>query len=351
MQTVRVKASKEYDIHIGSGLLADNKQLKEMVSGRSVMVVSDDIVAGLYENKVKKLLNESAKRTESFVFPHGENSKNLTVFQELVEKMCESRMTRSDMVIALGGGVSGDMAGFAAATYQRGIEFVQIPTTLLAAVDSSVGGKTGVDLVAGKNQIGAFHQPSLVLCDTDTLRTLPGEEYRNGCAEIIKYAVLGNRELFDKLKEKPVSEQYEDVIEKCVSMKRDIVEKDEFDLGLRMLLNFGHTIGHAVETCSKYSVPHGMGVAIGMDIITKASEELGYCEKDTYEELHKLIVAYGLPTETTFTAAELAEAITADKKSKGDKVTLIVPKKIGECIPVTIPKAEILSWLHKGGVR
>ena len=352
MQTVRVNASKKYDVCIGGGLLESlHNCIQRDLKHKTVMVVSDDSVFNIFGDKLVSALSGEGCRVLSFVFPHGEQSKNISTYSGLVNKMCISRMTRSDLIIALGGGVVGDLAGFAAATYQRGIEFIQIPTTLLAAVDSSVGGKTGVDLESGKNQIGAFYQPSQVLCDINMLKTLPEEEYKNGCAEVIKYAMIGSRELFESIRNTPVANNYEDVICKCVSMKKDFVEKDEHDLGLRMLLNFGHTVGHAVETCSHYTISHGKGVAIGMAVITKAAVKFGYCGERAYTELISLLKGYGLPTETSFSAEELAAVMMTDKKSSGDDITLIVPEKVGKCVAMKVHKNEMMNWLKAGGIR
>ena len=246
--------------------------------------------------------------------------------------------------------MTGDLAGFAAATYQRGIPFVQVPTTLLAAVDSSVGGKTAVNLTSGKNQVGCFYQPSLVLCDPDTLRTLPPEEYRNGCAEVIKYAVLRSEPFFSELRAVPVSAQVEHVIATCVGMKRDLVAADEFDRGSRQLLNLGHSFGHAVEKCSDYAVPHGCGVAIGMAIIARAAAKRGICTEDTCAQILALLRQYGLPTETDFTCDALTDAARSDKKIADGKLHLIVPERIGHCRIETIPAADIRAWLADGGV-
>ena len=351
MQTITVHASKSYDVSIGSGLLTAIQSMAERLQNKTVMVVSDDTVFPLYGVLLSSLLSEAGSRVHSFVFPHGEQSKNLATYEKLVEAMCAVPMTRSDWVLALGGGVVGDLAGFAAATYQRGIGLMQLPTTLLAAVDSSVGGKTGLDLAGGKNQLGAFYQPSQVLCDIDTLKTLPEAEYQNGCAEVIKYAMIGSETLFHQLQTAPVSKQYENVISTCVAMKRDFVEQDEYDLGARMLLNFGHTIGHAVETCSRYSIPHGKAVAIGMAVITKAAAAMGYCDQGINDALLLLLKQYGLPTYTAFSAEQLASVIMTDKKSQGDQITLVVPTKIGNCIPMKIPKNAIPQWLNAGGIR
>lgn len=352
MKTVNVHSSKNYEVKIGSGLLSQaGGIIADILPCKTAIIISDDNVFPLYGETLKKSLNNAGIATVEFVFEHGEKSKNIITYGQILNKMCDNKMTRSDCVVALGGGVVGDLSGFAAATYQRGISFVQVPTTLLAAVDSSVGGKTGIDLEASKNQVGAFYQPTVVICDTDTLSTLPEVEYRNGCAEVIKYTMIGSEELFETIKNQPVNEQYENVIFECVSMKRDYVEKDEFDLGLRMMLNFGHTIGHTVEARSKYEVPHGQGVAMGMAAITRAAVEFGICGKDTLDALIELIKQYGLPTEIEYPAEELIGAAMTDKKSSGDSIRLVVPEKIGVCSLKKIQKTELSAWLKAGGIR
>lgn len=351
MKTVHIDASKSYDVRIGRGLLDDcGRQIAERVRCASAPVVADDTVYALYGERVCASLEAAGVRTVCYVFPHGEKSKNLLEYAKILNFLAENRVTRADALIALGGGVTGDLAGFAAATYQRGIPFVQVPTTLLAAVDSSVGGKTAVNLASGKNQVGCFYQPSLVLCDPDTLRTLPPEEYRNGCAEVIKYAVLRSEPFFDALRAEPVSAQVEHVIATCVGMKRDLVAADEFDRGSRQLLNLGHSFGHAVEKCSDYAVPHGCGVAIGMAIIARAAAKRGICTDDTCAQILALLRQYGLPTETAFTRDALTDAARSDKKIADGKLHLIVPERIGRCRIETIPAADIPAWLADGGI-
>lgn len=350
-ERIRINASESYDVLLGCGLLRNAPDLiKGTFGAPKVMIVSDDNVFPLYGEALRKGLSELGLFTVNFVFPHGEKSKNLSTYGELLEKLCREKFTRSDIIIALGGGVVGDLAGFAAATYQRGIRFVQIPTSLLACVDSSVGGKTGVDLESGKNQVGSFHQPSLVIIDAETLKTLPREEYSCGCAEVIKYAVIGSERFFEELFGTPVSEQYEKVIGTCVKMKRDYVEKDEFDRGLRMMLNFGHTLGHAVEACSGYSVLHGQAVAKGMAAISKSAAAQGICSPDVPERIEKILEKYGLPTAIPYSAAEMAKTILIDKKNTGGAVRLIVPEKIGSCRIESVPEEKIGYWLEKGGI-
>ena len=248
MTTIHIAASRAYDVAIEPGLLSHlGPMAAELLSGRRAAVISDDAVFPLYGGLAEQSLRDAGFQVEHFVFPHGEQQKNLNTYGQALNFLCDRRFTRSDLIVALGGGVVGDLAGFTAATYQRGVAYIQVPTTLLSMVDSSVGGKTAVDLDSGKNQAGCFYQPSLVLCDPTLLASLPEAEYRAGCAEIIKTAVLFSPELFRSLRETPVREQFESVIAACVGMKRDVVENDEFDRGQRALLNLGHTIGHAVE--------------------------------------------------------------------------------------------------------
>lgn len=351
MTSVTVKTGKPYEVRIGAGLLQEAPTvLRALLPAKRLMVVSDDNVFPLYGEALVKALTEAGFQTFSYVMESGEQSKNLTVYGDLLGRLCEAGLTRDDSVIALGGGVVGDLAGFAAATYQRGISYVQMPTSLLAAVDSSVGGKTAVDLPGGKNQVGAFCQPALVLCDIDTLKTLPDSEYRNGCAEIIKYGMLLGEPLFTRLSEKPVKEMYEEIIGSCVAVKRDYVEADEFDRGLRMLLNLGHTAGHGVELLSGFTVPHGQGVAIGMAIIARAAHAMGYCDETVPKRLIKLLNMYGLPTETEFTADELTAAVANDKKNTATSMRIVYPEAVGSCKVLSVSKATFHEWLKAGGL-
>ena len=352
MKTVSVSASRQYEILIERGLLRRAGELvRSVTNAGTVMLVSDDSVWPLYGETVQKSLAESGFSVCRFVFPHGENSKCAKTYLALLNALCENRLTRADAVVALGGGVVGDLTGFAASTYLRGIGFIQIPTTLLAAVDSSVGGKTAVDLPTGKNQAGSFYQPCIVICDPNTLETLPEEQYRCGCAEIIKYSMLGNAAFFEELYKTPVREQYEHVIEVCVQMKRDIVGADEYDLGRRRTLNLGHTFGHAVEQCSDFSLLHGEAVAIGMATVTRAAVKRGICGEETLARLLDILHRYGLPTETGYELDKLYEAELVDKKISGGKMHLIVPEKIGQVRMETIPVEALRDWMQDGGIR
>lgn len=349
MTTVHITASLEYDVFIEHGIIDRAGELAGAVlKGKTICIVSDDNVFPIYGERVMKSFEAAGFRVLSFVFPHGEKSKSIKVYTELLEFLLENRFTRSDSLAALGGGVVGDLTGFAAATYQRGIRFIQIPTTLLAMVDSSVGGKTAVNLEHGKNQVGAFYQPSMVICDPDTLKTLPQEQFLCGCGEVIKYAVFGSGEFFERLSERDVEAQLEYVITKSVEMKRDVVACDERDTGARMILNLGHTVGHAIEACSGFEVLHGQGVAIGMAVISRAANKMGYLSDNDLGEILSLIKQYGLPTETEFSAEQLYSAALADKKADDDSITIVVPTAIGHAELKKIPKAELYEWIKAG---
>ena len=351
MNTVSVSASRAYDVLIGSGLFRQLGALTRQVSGaQTAALLSDDTVYALYGAQAEDSLRTAGFRVVSFVFPHGESSKTLTTFGQALNFLCDSRVTRSDVIIALGGGVVGDLAGFTAASYQRGIPFIQVPTTLLAMVDSSVGGKTAVDLEHGKNMAGAFWQPSLVVCDPDLLATLPEDQYRCGCAEVIKYAVMADASFFRRLMETPVKEQYVPVITRCVEMKRDVVAQDEFDHGERQKLNLGHTIGHAVETSSHYHMNHGQCVAIGLSLLTRGGERKGVCSAGTADAIDAILEKYGLPRTTDIPLDALFQAGLSDKKVSGSMLNLIVPEEIGKCRIFPIPAAELRDWMSAGGV-
>lgn len=350
MKTVHIDASRSYDVRIGRGLLDDcGRQIAERVRCASAAVVADDTVYALYGERVCASLEAAGIRTVCYVFPHGEKSKNLLEYAKILNFLAENRVTRADALIALGGGVTGDLGGFAAATYLRGIPFVQLPTTLLAAVDSSVGGKTAVDLPAGKNLAGAFYQPELVLCDLDTLDSLPREIFLDGCAEVIKYAVLGSRELFALLADIPSGKGLEEVTARCVEMKRDFVQSDELDRGARQMLNLGHTFGHAVEASSRFTLSHGKSVAIGMAMILRAACSRGLCSAETRDAVIALLQRYGLPTECPYPADMLLGALSADKKIFGTRLNLVVPTDIGACRLLPVGVDELSGWLRDGG--
>jgi 3-dehydroquinate synthase len=343
MSIITVKTSKSYDVMIGTRLLEDiTSVIQKVTTAQAVCIVSDDHVWPLYREAVCRTLERAEIAFCHFIFPAGENSKNGDTYLKLLHFLAENNLTRSDCIIALGGGVVGDLAGFAAATYLRGIPYIQVPTSLLAMVDSSVGGKTGIDLDAGKNLCGAFYQPAAVICDTDVLSTLPEDVFRDGCAEVIKYAVLFDPELFRLMEQTGLDFDQEAVITRCVEHKRNVVVGDEFDRGQRMLLNLGHTIGHAIETCSDYTISHGKAVAIGMAMVCRAAK----CPDA--DRISALLEKFGLPTTTNLPAKALWEAALSDKKRSAQMVNLIIPNAIGDCsvIPTAIEKLK--TFIEEG---
>ena len=349
MTTIEVNASKHYQVEIGPGLLPGlGEKVAALGKVQKVCIVSDSTVWPLYGAAADASLHAAGLKTCSFVFPAGEASKCGTTFLELLNYLAENRLTRSDILVALGGGVVGDLTGFAAACFLRGIRFVQVPTTLLAAVDSSVGGKTAIDLPAGKNLAGAFWQPSLVLCDTECLNTLPEDIFRDGCAEVIKTAILFDEPLFMELVRDGLHFDRETVIAACVAQQRDVVNADEFDRGQRQKLNLGHTIGHGVEAMSDFTLSHGKSVAIGTAIAARAAAKLGICDQGTATRIMWLLEKFGLPIFTHHTAAELAQMALSDKKRAGDTVNLILPKAIGDCIISPTPVTELESIIQAG---
>ena len=343
MNTVTVSASRTYDILIGHGLLP---QLGQMASAlekaKKVCIVSDSNVWPLYGHIVQNSLQQAHFDVTSYVFPAGEASKNGQTYLELLNHLARQKLTRSDLIVALGGGVVGDLAGFAAATYLRGIRFIQVPTTLLATVDSSVGGKTAIDLPAGKNLAGAFCQPSLVLCDIDTLNTLPREIFLDGCAEVIKYGILYDPVLFSHLEEYGPDFDRKALITRCVELKRDVVMDDEFDTGARMKLNLGHTIGHGVEAKSNFSLSHGKAVAIGTAIVSRASR----CPET--DRILAVLKKFDLPTDTAYSAEDLYVYALSDKKRSGGTVNLIIPRSIGHCDIVPTPVETLQPFIKAG---
>ena len=349
MINVTVSASKEYNILIGSGLLDKaGEKIKAACGAEIAAIITDDAVNNLYGDTVELSLKKAGYKTVvRFVFPNGEQSKSIETYVSILNTLTEANLSRSDVIIALGGGVAGDMAGFAAATYLRGIKFVQIPTTLLAMVDSSVGGKTAVNLSAGKNQVGAFYQPDMVLCDIDTLKTLPEKIFRDGCAEMIKHGIILDAGLFDLLK-KPLEPQIEDIIARNVIIKRDIVQMDERDTGIRQILNFGHTIGHGIEKSSNYSISHGEAVAIGMSIAGRGAWRMGFCDNTCYIKITQMLKHFKLPYETDIPAENIFEAAFSDKKRNGQQITEVIPEKIGKCKLHTFSFKELEEFIKLG---
>lgn len=324
-----------YPIYIENNILAEaDKFISEAFSGKKIMIVSDDNVYPLYGEKLRSVLSGRFE-CYSLVLPHGEATKSFQSLPLIYNALLEVKLSRSDLVIALGGGVIGDLAGFAAASYLRGVKFVQIPTSLLAQVDSSVGGKVAVDLPQGKNLVGAFYQPSLVLIDPLVLDTLPERFINDGMGEVIKYGCIKDKELFAALE---AHRSFEDlkpelpgIIHRCVDIKRIVVEEDQFDTGERMLLNFGHTLAHTIEQYYRYErESHGEAVAIGMYQITKLAEEKGLTPSGEAEHIRKVLDTYGLPYKCGLSLKDLTGAITLDKKNMAGKLNVVLLHAIGD---------------------
>lgn len=320
-----------YNCIVGSGAISLlPEKIAKLSSAKKVLLITDDNVDALYGDKVLSLIKSFGIACVKFVFPHGENHKNLQTVSDILEFATANELSRSDCIVALGGGIVGDTAGFCAATLLRGIDFFQVPTTFLSAIDSSVGGKTGVNLKSGKNLAGAFYQPKAVICDTDFLATLSNEIFSDGTAEAIKYGVLFDKALFDKFKTnfKP---DLREIITRCITLKARVVKNDEFDTGERQLLNLGHTIGHAIEKCSDFKISHGSAVAIGMVLISRAAYKSKITARDLSEEIAKVLSLNSLPTCTDIPSSELLFAMLRDKKRGGDTITLVIPEEIGRC--------------------
>lgn len=308
------------------------QSVKNIISGTNIAVVTDKNVNRLYTEVVVKSLEQAGFETEVFVVEPGEKSKSGKVYLELLEFLGEVPLTRTDGILALGGGVVGDLAGFAAATYLRGIKVIQVPTTLLAAVDSSVGGKTGINLSTGKNLAGAFHLPALVYLDVRTLDTLPRKIFRDGMAEVIKYGVLEGGNLFEVLKDKGlVLEEMEKIIKECVAIKREYVEADRYDVGVRQMLNLGHTFAHPIEKLSNYKVSHGEAVAKGMAFVADLSARQGWCSKTCAEDINNILLSYGFELSIDYEMKDIYDILKTDKKRKGNVIDIVIPEKIGKC--------------------
>lgn len=354
METITIKASVTYEVLADSELIEKSGVLIRKALGnetKKVCVVTDDKVDLLYRRPLVRSLEKADFDTSEFVFKAGEKSKNMETVSELLEYLAEKEFTRSDALIALGGGVTGDLTGYAAASYLRGIKFVQVPTTLLAAVDSSAGGKTGVNLRAGKNLAGAFWQPSLVLFDIDTIKSLPYDEVLNGAAEVIKAGVISDRTLFSNINDcEDLTDKYviKEISRRAIEIKKEVVEKDEHDKGERQLLNFGHTIGHAIEACSDFNISHGHAVAMGMVIISKAAHRFGWSDEDCATPISESLKKLGFSIECPYSAAELAGAALKDKKRKGDIITLVIPVSLGNCRLKKIPVDKLEEVIEEG---
>jgi len=344
MKKRTVSLAQSYDIIIDSGLICSaGEKIKSISNAQKAVIISDSNVFPLYGNLLKESLEKEGFTVCCFVFMAGERQKTLNTVEKIYEFLCKKLVSRNDIMIALGGGVTGDITGFCAATYLRGIDFVQIPTSLLAQVDSSVGGKTGVDMRFGKNLVGAFYQPKLVLADLDTLKTLPKRYISDGMAEVIKSAAIKDADFFSRLESVDMDEMIEDIVFSSVSIKADIVEADERELGVRKLLNFGHTIGHAIEKHYNYDIiSHGEAVSVGMVMILKILEKSGSVSGGSVKRICALLEKYSLPVSADIPADILCENILYDKKRAGQSISIVGITQIGFGTVLDMPVSDFI---------
>ena len=343
---------RSYPIIIKQGLLDEiGSELQRNPFAKRYAIIADDDVAALFAERLLASLSNNGIEAEIITFPHGEGSKNLATVAELSSKLARLGFDRKDGLLALGGGVTGDITGFVAACYMRSIPFAQIPTTLLSQVDSSVGGKTGVDIPEGKNLIGAFYQPKAVYIDSQILQQLPQSEFLNGLAEVIKYGVIYDRDFFQFLEmgRKDILaldlQFIEDVIARCCKIKAAIVEADEKESDFRRILNFGHTFGHAVEAVSEYKLAHGSAVAMGMVAVSELAVLKGILDPREKERIENLIREFGLPVTIPqeYDRARIQEYLLTDKKTIGGKVFFVLPTKIGKVIITDEVEPELIE--------
>ena len=350
MTIIHVQTSRPYDIVVGRELLDRAGDLaREVNQGTRALIVTDSHVFPLLAGRVLRSFEAAGYTADVFVFDAGEEHKRLSVISDIYYKLAAMALTRQDLLVALGGGVTGDMTGFAAATWLRGTDFIQIPTTLLAQVDASIGGKTGVDIEEGKNLVGSFWQPIRVIADIQSLATLPPETFADGMAEVIKTACIKDAELFAQLEAGTAMDKthMENTIARCMEIKKGIVERDENELGERKLLNFGHTMGHALEKYYDYTaLTHGRAVALGMVIISEAAERQKLTEEGTTARIMRALQCYDLPIADTATLDDYLPGVANDKKRAGDTIDLALLHTIGDSFIYRLPLSLLGAFLR-----
>ena len=345
---VIVNTNVPYAVTVESGVIDQVGEIVAFVKkpGRKVMLISDSNVMPIYGGRVINSLVNAGFAVSRFVFPAGEEHKLMSTVEDMYKALSQAGFTRTDLIVALGGGVTGDMAGFAAATFLRGISFIGVPTSLVAQADASLGGKTGVDLPFGKNLVGAFHQPVAVISDPDVLSTLPRQFINDGLGEVIKHGAIDDKELFEALRRGEGLSDLKRMVVRSVQIKRDYIEADTFDTGRRMILNFGHTFGHALEKLHGFSgISHGEAVGIGMVLACKVGEKLGVTMPGTAELISEVLKSYDMPTAPDFSTQEIVQATALDKKSDGEKLNFILIKDIGSSLIYPLSRADLLEAL------
>lgn len=352
MHSITIQTKTPYQVFLGRNLLEKVGSLCEKVHSPSkICIITEKDIYDLYGKTVQTSLEQRGYAVYQIFLPGGEETKRANILSQIWEELAEKEFSRSDMLLALGGGIIGDITGFAAATYLRGIPFIQIPTTFLAAADASVGGKTAINLSRGKNLAGAFWQPSLVVFDIRTMETLPKPGMQDGMAEVIKCAVIADSSLFNDVSKMSFPLSHEEVsrcISAAVNIKGSLVASDERDRGKRQLLNFGHTLGHAIEQCSDFRISHGHAVAMGMILSARAGHALGWSEEDCTEPIEKILRKLEFPLQCDFSSAQLKDAVLRDKKRKRETITLVIPLSIGHCVLKEIPLDCLTDFIEKG---
>ena len=343
MKRITVNTSKIYDVLLGNGLV---QRLPELIApicqGRKVGIITDDTVERLYANNVAQELASLGYQVNLFSFPQGEESKHIRTLSEILEYFAQYHFTRKDIFLSIGGGVVGDITGLAASLYMRGIQFIQVPTTLLSMVDASVGGKTAVDLKAGKNLVGAFWQPSMVVADTCVIANLPTDIFAEGMAEVIKSDLIANAGIVGWVLQGTLNEHLAEAIESCIRMKQGVVEQDEYETkGLRKVLNMGHTVAHAIEKLSSYKVSHGVAVATGLVWEAKIAQHLGLCSASLVNEIKREVDCYDLYYEVPYTVEDMVEAMRSDKKNEDSKIVFVFPITYGKCEERKLEQKEL----------
>lgn len=349
LRNLTTASGESYPIYTGAGLLEKiGEMLREILPPCRAMIVTDSNVAPLYLERACGALRGAGFEVSSEVVPAGEESKSFAVLERVTEDFAQARLTRSDLAVALGGGVVGDLTGFAAGCYLRGIRFAQIPTTLLAAVDASVGGKTAVNLRHGKNLAGVFHQPVAVICDTDTLATLDALQLADGAAEAIKQGILGDETLFGIYESGSPETELEEIIDRCVAYKASVVAADPREKGLRKLLNLGHTPAHAIELLSDFEISHGHAVAVGIAMAARAAQRGGLLRAEDRDRILSALTRANLPVTCPYSPEEMARAAVNDKKAADTHITIILPERIGHCRMETIPIQNLQDFFEAG---
>ena len=352
MKTINVNCSKKFNIYINNGLLSDiHSFISELKIGNNILIISDDIVSAKYGKIVSDQLSTDYY-VKSFVFENGEKAKNIDNLHSILSFLAENRFKRNDTIIALGGGVVGDIAGLAASLYMRGINLIQIPTTLLAMVDASIGGKTAIDRPEGKNLIGSFHQPIAIFCDTDIIKDLPIEIFNEGMGEVIKYGIISDNPILSYINNNTFDEHLNEIIEYCIKSKIDVVEKDENETkGIRKVLNAGHTFAHSLEKASNYNIPHGIAVATGLVYEAKIANCLKICDNNTVDQILTAVDKYDLLIDFPYEYNDLISYMALDKKNNDNDISFILPTRIGNCLETKISKNELTDIFNHIGEK